>query len=160
MSDSTRPARPPRTPLATVAEWAGAQLHGDGSGVEVSGISLSSQRIRPGDLYAALPGSRSHGIEFAQAAVGAGAVAVLTDPAGAAATGAGAPLLVVDHPRAVLGRLAARVYGEPARSMRMVGVTGTQGKTTTTRLLESGLEQAGVRARSAPGSPVRTCRRP
>ena len=146
MSDSTRPARPPRTPLATVAEWAGAPLHGDGSGVEVSGISLSSQRIRPGDLYAALPGSRSHGIEFAQAAVGAGAVAVLTDPAGAAATGAGAPLLVVDHPRAVLGRLAARVYGEPARSMRMVGVTGTQGKTTTTRLLESGLEQAGVRA--------------
>ena len=46
----------------------------------------------------------------------------------------------------MLGRLAARVYGDPAASMRMIGVTGTQGKTTTTRLAEGGLERAGVRA--------------
>ena len=78
-------------------------------------MSLSSQRIRPGDLYAALPGARAHGIDFADAAVAAGAVAVLTDPAGRRPARPGVPLLVVDQPRArCSARLAARVYGEPA----------------------------------------------
>ena len=87
------------------------------------------------------------GSTFAAAAVAAGAVAVLTDPEGAdAAADLGVPLLVVDRPRALLGRLAARVYGDPATAMRMIGVTGTQGKTTTTRLAEGGLQQAGVPA--------------
>lgn len=146
VSDSTRPQHPPRTPLATLADWVGAQVLGDLGDVEVTGISLSSQRIRPGDLYAALPGSRAHGIDFAPAAVGAGAVAVLTDPAGAGSAAVDVPVLVVDRPRAVLGRLAAHVYGDPAESMRMIGVTGTQGKTTTTRLLEGGLTQGGALA--------------
>ena len=146
VSDSTRPAQPPRTPLATVADWAGAELRGEGSHIQVTGISLSSQRIRPGDLYAALPGTRAHGIEFAEAALASGAVAILTDPAGSDRGPRDVPHLVVDHPRALLGRLSARIYGEPAVSMRMIGVTGTQGKTTTTRLLEAGLQQAGVTA--------------
>ena len=90
--------------------------------------------------------STAHGIAFAADALAAGAVALLTDPAGAADAPAGVPLLVVAEPRRLLGRLAARVYGEPATAMRMVGVTGTQGKTTTTRLAEGGLERAGVRA--------------
>jgi UDP-N-acetylmuramoyl-L-alanyl-D-glutamate--2,6-diaminopimelate ligase len=107
---------------------------------------LSSQRILPGDVYAALPGARRHGVEFAEAAVASGAVALLTDPAGAEQAGVDVPLIVVDHPRSSLGRLAGRVYGEPAAAMRMIGVTGTQGKTTTTRLLESGLELSGTRA--------------
>jgi UDP-N-acetylmuramoyl-L-alanyl-D-glutamate--2,6-diaminopimelate ligase len=141
-----------RTPLPGLADWLTgidprATVRGETTGVEVTGVSLSSQRTRPGDLYAALPGSHAHGIEFADAAVAAGAVAILTDPAGLErCSGIDVPLLVVARPRAVLGRLAAFVYGEPAQSMRMVGVTGTQGKTTTTRLLESGLEHAGVRA--------------
>ncbi|WP_425271719.1 UDP-N-acetylmuramoyl-L-alanyl-D-glutamate--2,6-diaminopimelate ligase [Nocardioides euryhalodurans] len=109
---------------------------------EVTGISLSSQRIRPGDVYAALPGSRAHGIRFAADAVAAGAAAVLTDEAGAAED-PGVPLLVIDRPRAVLGRLAGWLYGDPAASLRLVGVTGTQGKTTTTRLAEGGLQAAG-----------------
>ena len=146
VSDSTRPTGPPRTPLATLAEWLGADVRGDATGVTVTGLSLSSQRIRPGDLYAALPGARAHGIDFADAAVGSGAVAVLTDEAGAQRAATDVPLLVVEAPRSVLGRLAAHVYGDPATAMRMVGVTGTQGKTTTTRLLESGLSSAGVRA--------------
>lgn len=145
VSDSTRPTDPPRTPLTALAEWLGVDL-ADAPVVEVAGISLSSQRIRPGDLYAALPGARAHGIDFADTAVEAGAVAILTDPAGAGRAPAGVPLLVVENPRSVLGRLAARVYGDPATSMRMIGVTGTQGKTTTTRLAEAGLERAGVRA--------------
>src|SRR6478609_6453551 len=146
MHDSTRPTRPLRTPLVTLADWLGADLRGDAAGVEVTGISLSSQRIRPGDLYAALPGARAHGIDFVDSATSSGAIAVLTDPAGAERAGVDVPLLVVERPRDVLGRLAARVYGDPAASMRMIGVTGTQGKTTTTRLAESGLERAGVRA--------------
>ena len=146
MSDSLRPSEPLRTSLADLAEWLGADVSGPVEGVEVTGVSLSSQRVRPGDLYAALAGARAHGIDFTADAVAAGAVAILTDPAGVARSAVDVPLLVVEHPRAVLGRLAARLYGEPARSMRMIGVTGTQGKTTTTRLLESGLQLAGVPA--------------
>jgi UDP-N-acetylmuramoyl-L-alanyl-D-glutamate--2,6-diaminopimelate ligase len=113
----------------------------------VTGVSLDSRRVRPGDLYAALPGSRAHGAEFAGSARDLGAVAVLTDPAGAArCAGVDLPLLVVPDPRRVLGALAARIYGEPSRDLRLVAVTGTQGKTTTTRLAESALQAAGVRA--------------
>ncbi|WP_240641163.1 UDP-N-acetylmuramoyl-L-alanyl-D-glutamate--2,6-diaminopimelate ligase [Nocardioides ferulae] len=123
---------------------------GEPAGVSVTGVSLSSQRILPGDLYAALPGARAHGADFTAAALDAGAVAVLTDAAGAdRISGSGlpaVPILVVERPRAVLGRLAARVYAEPATAMAMIGVTGTQGKTTTTRLAEDGLQRAGVTA--------------
>lgn len=147
MTVPTRPERPPRVPFVTVAQWV-AELGGRTEGSapadhEVTGITLSSQRVRPGDLYVALPGARAHGMDFADQARAGGAVAVLTDRAG---FGRGGADLGVDDPRAVLGRLAARLYGDPARSMRMVGVTGTQGKTTTTRLAEGGLERAGVRA--------------
>jgi UDP-N-acetylmuramoyl-L-alanyl-D-glutamate--2,6-diaminopimelate ligase len=74
----------------------------------------------------------------------AGAVAVVTDPEGAAGMGDDVAMLVVPEVRPVLGRVSALVYGEPATRLRMIGVTGTQGKTTTTRLLESGLAGAGV----------------
>ncbi|MGB0098794.1 MAG: UDP-N-acetylmuramoyl-L-alanyl-D-glutamate--2,6-diaminopimelate ligase [Nocardioides sp.] len=148
VSDSTRPTAPRGTPLAALAEWLGAELPaaatGGDPGLEITGITLSSQRVRAGDLYAALPGARVHGIEFAQDAVASGAVAVLTDQTGAERSAVDVPVLVVPQPRAVLGRLAAHVYGDPAAAMRMIGVTGTQGKTTTTRLLEGGLERAGV----------------
>ncbi|CAA9402588.1 MAG: UDP-N-acetylmuramoylalanyl-D-glutamate--L-lysine ligase [uncultured Nocardioides sp.] len=145
----TRPSRPTPHDLLDLAGWLGARtgvdLVGDAA-VVVTGITLSSQRAEPGDLYAALPGARAHGAEFAAAALGAGAVAVLTDPDGATRLPPGTPAVVVPSPRAVLGPLAARVYGDPATSMRMMAVTGTQGKTTTTRLAESGLEKAGVPA--------------
>jgi UDP-N-acetylmuramoyl-L-alanyl-D-glutamate--2,6-diaminopimelate ligase len=115
-------------------------------GVDVQGVTLDSRRVTPGDLYAALPGSRAHGADhWAQAREG-GAVAVLTDADGLARIGAGVPLLVVPDPRRVLGTVAAEVYGRPADQLRMIGVTGTQGKTTTTRLVESGLTGAGLPA--------------
>ncbi len=150
----TRPRQPWPTALDELAVWlrgieASASAEGRLEACQVTGISLSSQRIAPGDIYVALAGSRAHGIDFADQAIAAGAIAVLTDPAGAETARSrhlGLPLLVVDRPRAVLGRLAARVYGDPASSLRMIGVTGTQGKTTTTRLAESGLQRAGVRA--------------
>nr|WP_215727652.1 UDP-N-acetylmuramoyl-L-alanyl-D-glutamate--2,6-diaminopimelate ligase [Nocardioides piscis] len=110
----------------------------------VTGISLSTQRVQPGDLYAALPGARAHGADFAADALGAGAVCVLTDEDGAARLSASMPTLVVAEPRRLLGLLAARIYHDPATAMRMIGVTGTQGKTTTTRLLDDGLAAAGI----------------
>lgn len=147
LPDVTRPSAPPRTLLAALAEQFSANVVGDPAGVEVSGVSLSSQRVQAGDLYAALPGSRVHGATYAADAVEQGAVAVLTDPEGVALLGeATVPVLVSDRPRDVLGALAARIFGEPARSLTMLAVTGTQGKTTTTRLLDAGLEQVGVSA--------------
>ncbi len=150
MPDSIRPVDPPSTPLATLAAACGAQIQGDARGdgaTPVTGISLNSQRIVRGDLYAALPGARAHGAQYAADAVAAGAVGVLTDPAGLdLASAAGVPVLVVPDPRAVLGELAATIHRHPARSLTMLAVTGTQGKTTTTRLLEAGLEAAGIPA--------------
>jgi UDP-N-acetylmuramoyl-L-alanyl-D-glutamate--2,6-diaminopimelate ligase len=112
--------------------------------VTVTGVSLASSSVRPGDLYAALPGSRTHGARFTAAAVQAGAVAVLTDTAGAQlAAGAGVPVLVVPDPRGVLGDLAGWLFGNPSRQLLMLGVTGTNGKTTTTYLLDGALRGAG-----------------
>ncbi|WP_329102466.1 UDP-N-acetylmuramoyl-L-alanyl-D-glutamate--2,6-diaminopimelate ligase [Micromonospora sp. NBC_01699] len=116
----------------------------DDSSLAVTGVTHASNEVRPGDLYAALPGSRRHGAEFVPAVVAAGAVAVLTDPAGApAAVAAGLPVLVVPDPRAVLGTVAAAVYGEPTAGLIMIGITGTAGKTSTAYLVESGLRAAG-----------------
>ena len=142
----TRPTHPISTPLGDVASRVGGELSG-GADVAITGLSLSSQRTEPGDLYAALPGTRAHGATYVADAVAAGAVAVLTDPAGRdLLTDPGVPLLVLDDPRAALGSLAAQVYGDPASAITLMAVTGTQGKTTTTRLLEAGLEQAGTTA--------------
>ena len=146
---SHRPRSLPPVALETLADRAGATVVGGGSaqGVLVTGVSLDSRTVRPGDLYAALPGAHAHGATFVAGAVAAGAVAVLTDPEGAGlvANGPGVPILLVAAPRAVLGDLAALVYGHPADAMRLIGVTGTNGKTTTAYLIESALRGLGAR---------------
>lgn len=131
----------------------GAQVRaGDprAASVAVTGVCLDSRRVRPGDLYAALPGARAHGAAFLDQAQAAGAAAVLTDVVGAdliAREGESAvPVIVVEDPRRILGAVAATVFGSPAQQLTTIGVTGTQGKTTVTRLLESGLSGGGVRA--------------
>ena len=118
--------------------------YADRRDVTVAGVTHDSREVRPGDLYAALPGSVRHGAEFAAQAAAAGAAAVLTDEAGrGAAEAAGLPALVVTSPRAVLGAVAARVYGDPTARLTLLGITGTSGKTTTAYLAESGLRAAG-----------------
>ena len=84
-----------------------------------------------------------HGARFAADAVAGGAVAVLTDPAGAAMLPSGVAVLVHPAPRSVLGAAAALVYGDPSSRLKVIGVTGTSGKTTTTYLVEAGLRAAG-----------------
>ncbi|MGY1813199.1 UDP-N-acetylmuramoyl-L-alanyl-D-glutamate--2,6-diaminopimelate ligase [Blastococcus sp. SYSU D00820] len=139
-----RPAGTPPCPLGDLADLVGDPVQGDPA-TAVTGVTLASGDVRPGDLYAALPGARTHGVRFAADAVARGAVALLTDPTGrddACATGL--PVCVVDDPRAVLGAVAARVHGEPARRLRVIGITGTNGKTTTSYLVEAGLAAAGL----------------
>jgi len=114
----------------------------------VTGLTLDSRTVRSGDLYAAVPGDLTHGARFVARAVASGSAAVLTDAAGAAlvaeqGAAAAVPLVVTDSPRSVLGALAAAVYGRPAERLRTIGVTGTQGKTTVTYLLESALAACG-----------------
>jgi len=127
-----------------------AELRGP-SAATVTGVTLRAQDARAGDLFAALPGSSAHGAQFASEAIAAGATAVLTDAAGAQLLAEQSPdfsdiaVLVHPVPRAVLGALAAKVYGEPSRQLQVVGVTGTSGKTTTTYLVEAGLRAAGKR---------------
>lgn len=138
-----RPVRVSATPLAELADQLGAEQPGNAA--QVTGITHDSRAVRPGDLYAALPGARLHGADFVTQAVGLGAVAVLTDPAGAErAAATGLPVLVVEDPRARMGELAATIYGHPGRDLLQIGITGTSGKTTTAYLVEGGLK--GVRS--------------
>ncbi|MFL0180389.1 UDP-N-acetylmuramoyl-L-alanyl-D-glutamate--2,6-diaminopimelate ligase [Mycobacterium sp. SMC-15] len=114
----------------------------------ITGLTLRAQDVRPGDLFAALPGATTHGARFAADAVARGAAAVLSDGAGVTeiADGAalpGIPVLVHPAPRAALGELAAQVYGHPCDRLPVIGITGTSGKTTTTYLVEAGLRAAG-----------------
>ncbi|WP_433794221.1 UDP-N-acetylmuramoyl-L-alanyl-D-glutamate--2,6-diaminopimelate ligase [Actinoplanes sp. CA-252034] len=142
MSGIPRPETVEPCLLARLAELLTADL--TGGDVPVTGITHSSREVRPGDLYAALPGANRHGAEFVADAARSGAVAVLTDPAGrAAAVAAGLPVLVADDPRAVLGAASAAIYGEPSRRLQMIGITGTAGKTSTSYLVEAGLRAAG-----------------
>jgi len=160
-----RPSRVAAVPLrdiaGVVAESRGVTIDGvvtaDVDGVAVTGVTHDSTQVRPGDLYVAFRGGNRHGAEFAGQAVAAGAVAVLTDDAGAALIRAGGaagdrvtdepsvtvPVLTVDDPRSVLGTVAATVYGDPTAHLRVIGLTGTAGKTSTAYLVEAGLAAAG-----------------
>ncbi len=111
----------------------------------VTGVTLDSRAVQPGDLYAALPGANTHGARFAAGAVELGASAILTDPEGAGMAGdLGVPLLIVADPRSVLGAVSVLVYGHPAQRLRTFGVTGTNGKTTVTYMLAAALEELGA----------------
>ncbi|OSC41776.1 UDP-N-acetylmuramoyl-L-alanyl-D-glutamate--2,6-diaminopimelate ligase [Mycobacterium decipiens] len=149
-----RPSAGAGVPLPALATQVGAVL-AEGPDhlatvpdVPVTGVTLRAQDVRPGDLFAALPGSATHGARYVGDAIQRGAVAALTDAAGVAAITAqpglpAVPVLVHPAPRDVLGDLAATVYGRPSDRLTVVGITGTSGKTTTTYLVEAGLRAGG-----------------
>jgi UDP-N-acetylmuramoyl-L-alanyl-D-glutamate--2,6-diaminopimelate ligase len=148
-STPLRPAATPARRLVDLADRLGTALvAGAGSlDVAITGVTHASAAVLPGDLYAALPGSHTHGARFADRALAAGAVGVLTDEAGHSIVddlgSPGVPLFVVSDPRAQLGDVASWIYGEPSKRLRVLGVTGTNGKTTTSYLLDAGLRAAG-----------------
>ncbi|WKD57361.1 UDP-N-acetylmuramoyl-L-alanyl-D-glutamate--2,6-diaminopimelate ligase [Corynebacterium capitovis DSM 44611] len=132
--------------LGDLAALAGGRVEPAGAtGCRVSGISLDSTQTQAGELFAAVPGTRAHGASYAASSA---ASAILTDAEGLALLRTAAetrPLIVVEDVRDVLGAVSAAVYGFPSKSLTVLGVTGTSGKTTTTYLLERGLTAAGHR---------------
>jgi UDP-N-acetylmuramoyl-L-alanyl-D-glutamate--2,6-diaminopimelate ligase len=110
---------------------------------EVSALALDSRRVGPGSAFFALPGVQADGARFAAAAVEAGAVAVI-GPVGLEVVGA--TQVEVTEPRLALAQAAGRFHAQPSRALQVVAVTGTNGKTTTTWLLEAILTAAGRRA--------------
>ena len=118
----------------------GARLLGEGD-PEVSGIAYDSRRVRPGELFVCVRGASHDGHRFAAEAVAKGARALIVEEP----LGLGVPEVVVASSRAAMGAAAAAFHGFPSRRLRMIGVTGTNGKTTTTYLVRSALERAGMR---------------
>jgi UDP-N-acetylmuramoyl-L-alanyl-D-glutamate--2,6-diaminopimelate ligase len=120
-------------------------LRGDAGTRELTGVSLSSRTVQPGDLYVGVPGRVSHGASYADAAREAGAVAILTDAAGAIlAADSGLPILVTPDVRVALGAVAAWLYRTEENPATLFGVTGTNGKTSVVYLLFAILNQLGV----------------
>ncbi len=147
MPEPPRPQRVRAQPVAgLVARLPGARLHGDPA-VAVTGMTHDSRLVQRGDLYLARGGAQVHGIRFVADALTAGAAAVLTDADSVGpAVAAGSPAVVeIPDPRAASGPAAAWAYGDPSQDLLVIGVTGTNGKTTTAYLVEAGLRAAGRR---------------
>lgn len=110
----------------------------------VTGISMNSTTVEPGDLYAAVAGAQHHGADYLDQAIDSGAVAVLTDPAGKIRVPEQLPTIIVEDVRGALADAAALIYQNTAPQVPQVyGVTGTNGKTTTTYFLNALLAGAG-----------------
>ncbi|MDQ0756800.1 UDP-N-acetylmuramoyl-L-alanyl-D-glutamate--2,6-diaminopimelate ligase [Arthrobacter sp. B3I4] len=147
-----RPAAVTPVPLEAIGKGIGVAVPESSAAIPVTGISLNSRAVLPGDLYVALPGASRHGADFVAQAVDAGAVAVLTDAAGARLLALSndipVPVLLAEEPRSLVGGLAARIYRSrpaDAPAPALFGVTGTNGKTTTTYFLNSLLRALGRR---------------
>jgi UDP-N-acetylmuramoyl-L-alanyl-D-glutamate--2,6-diaminopimelate ligase len=129
--------------LARLAEVASRTQHVHRTGdAAVTELHADTRAVTPGSVFVAVRGSTADGHELAGAAVDAGAVAVVVEHPVAVAV----PQLVVEDTRRLLGPLAAEVHGHPAERMTMLGVTGTNGKTTVTHLLAAIIDAAGRQA--------------
>jgi UDP-N-acetylmuramoyl-L-alanyl-D-glutamate--2,6-diaminopimelate ligase len=137
-----RPAHPADHGLAALADAFSLvrASGGDLDDVSITGVTVASNDVEPGDLFVAVPGLRVHGATYARQAVDGGAVAIVTDAAGAELLAdLAVPVLVHPEPRALAGHLAATVHDRPADRLTTVGITGTNGKTTTTYFVDAAL---------------------
>lgn len=110
---------------------------------EITGICSDSRRVGQGSLFVAIPGFQSDGHQYIRQAMEQGAYAVVAQHAPDCPVPEGVTLILVDDARRALAQLAAEWYDHPERQLRLVGVTGTNGKTTTTWLIRHILEQRG-----------------
>src|SRR4051812_15324881 len=117
------------------------ELLGDGPDVVVTGLTFDNRHAGPGTLFFCVPGFTRDGHDFAPDAVARGAAALVVQRP----LGLGVPEVVVEDVRAAMATAAARFHGDPTRALRVVGITGTNGKTTTAFLVRSILEHAGGR---------------
>jgi UDP-N-acetylmuramoyl-L-alanyl-D-glutamate--2,6-diaminopimelate ligase len=121
-------------------------LSADQQDREVADISHDSRLVQPGSLFVAVRGFHSDGHRFIAQAVERGAAAVVAETEDAAASAARVPQILVEDSRKALAQLAGLFYGHPSRKLSLIGVTGTNGKTTTTHLVKSIIEAAGSSA--------------
>lgn len=144
-------AEPPEVDLRSLVNLLlRAQLRGEVpvGRLGLRGIELDSRLVVPGQMFAAMPGHHVHGAAHAGQALAQGAVAILTDPDGAELLRDQGmdrlPILVVPDPRACLGEVSRVLYGDAARGLALLAVTGTNGKTTVAAMLRAGLQAAGI----------------
>ena len=136
----------PHAEVAQVLAW--LRTHVAGNETRRGDLQLDSRRVQPGDVFVALPGAVAGGDDgrrYLRAARSRGAVAALVEAEGFEGADAGLPVLPVRGLRRLLGQLAARYYGLPSESMQVVGVTGTNGKTSTAFWIAQMLSRAGKR---------------
>lgn len=112
-----------------------------GEDIDIGGIAYDSRKVEPGFLFAAVSGLKHDGHDYVSEAVARGAAAVLVERV----VDTPVPQVLVEDTRFALGHAAAAFYGYPAKQLKVIGVTGTNGKTTTTYMVRSILEQAGKR---------------
>jgi UDP-N-acetylmuramoyl-L-alanyl-D-glutamate--2,6-diaminopimelate ligase len=137
------PAKNLRALLADLGAVVPANLPAD---LQITDLSLDSRRIAPGGAFIALPGLRSHGISFASQAINSGARVILWEPANGSAAPAvpeHVALIAVPHLSALVGTIADRFFDAPSAAVRVAGVTGTNGKTTTAYVLAASLAALG-----------------
>lgn len=135
--------------LEDIASFLGVKVSDEFRSLEITGISSSSMRIKPGELFIALSGEKHHGAKFALNARDSGAIALLTDHQGldlASKSLGNFPILSVENPRGISGYLADWFHNSPSRALFLAGITGTNGKTTTSHLLKQIWEFAGMNA--------------
>jgi len=111
------------------------------SNLEITGVQFDSRQVKAGDLFVALPGTKADGVAFAADAVAKGALAVV---ASKDVAGLKVPVIKVADARQAIALLAANFYKQPAKELRLLGITGTNGKTTTAWLLESICQSGGA----------------
>lgn len=145
-ASSLRPRHPQEFSLGALCELFSLGQRGDLNDLFVTGVTMDSRDVQPGDLYVGLLGTNRHGAEFARQASERGAVAMLTDDTGLSAAGeAHLPVIVTDRePREILGLVAATVYRTTDIAAPVFGVTGTNGKTSVVYVLAELMQAAGL----------------
>ena len=124
--------------LRALIDGLDARLIGDGE-IEIAGVQSDSRLVKPGEVFVAIKGSRNDGHEFIDQVVAQGAAAVVVDREVKTTV----PQVIVKDTHHALGVVTGRAFGDPAKAMTLIAVTGTNGKTTTTYLVESILAAAG-----------------